>query len=212
MTENFSTRSARGRLRRQALAAMLLCQMLLLVFAAAAAALDSVDTERGQLIVSLTEQIAAAADAEEKGRLFLHRARQHARQGASNEALLDYRQALVNYPAGWILNEYGHYLYHCGEFEQAYQTAKKVLAEFPYLEGEAAALKAKAKQSYQEQYEKEHPPTIIMDNRADPRRVTRHDLIRRLKVEPSSTQYPPISTPSVQRKAAAAPKSTTRKT
>ena len=193
MTGKLSPRPAAGKLCCRIFIFILFCQLLLLAFSAAAPASGN---ESERLIVSLSERIAAADDAKEKSRLHLHRARQHARQGSSREALLDYREALKNNPAGWILNEYGYYLYHCKKYELAYQTAEKVLADYPHLAGEAGALKEKARLRSQEQYENEHPPTIIMDAKVNNRRVTRHDLIRQLEVQERSYQYRPPSTPS----------------
>jgi len=58
----------------------------------------------------------------------------------------------------------------------------KVAEDFPQFEKEAESIKRKAKQEYQKEYLEANPPTIIMNTKVDPNRVTRHDLIRRAGV------------------------------
>lgn len=149
--------------------------------------------DAAMLIASITDKITTAAGQKEKSRLYLYRARQHAKLNNNKEAVLDYQHALNSNPAGWILNEYGYFLYHCGKYGQAYKIAVKILEDFPHLAGEAKTLKKIAGNKYREEYYAEHPPTIIMDIEVDPQRVTRHDLIRKVQSKNSSYTYPSVS-------------------
>ena len=93
-----------------------------------------------------------------------------------------YLEALDYSYTGWILNEYSSFLYRTGEYERAYRAASKVVEDFPQFEREAESIKRKAKEEYQKEYLEANPPTIIMNTKVDPNRVTRHDLIRRAGV------------------------------
>lgn len=148
-------------------------------------------------VASLNEQIENGCTASELSRLHLYRARQYAKLGRKSAARQDYQAALKYNYAGWIANEYGYFLYHCGEYAKAYKTAKKVLQDFPQLSGEANRLKKQAGDKFKEQYFEENPPAIVMDVQVDPDRKTRHDLIRQQRPQKAVVyKYPSVTTAS----------------
>jgi tetratricopeptide (TPR) repeat protein len=167
-------------------------------------------SETTEAIQALTKQISTTPDGKPKAKLHLYRARHYARLGEKVEANKDYQAALTYNYAGWIANEYGYFLYNCGEYGLAYKSAKKVMKDFPQFENEAKKLKKKAGDKFKEQYLEENPPEIVMDNETDPNYVSRHDLIR--KQQPKKGQiykYPSVtkaSTSSSSSKAKAKPR------
>lgn len=151
-------------------------------------------SETTAAIVALTKQITATPDGKPKAKLHLYRARHYAKLAEKVEANKDYQAALKYNYAGWIANEYGYFLYNCGEYGLAYKTAKKVIKDFPHLEHEATKLKKKAGDKFKKDYLAENPPVIVMDVEVDPNRVTRHDLIRKQQAKQSRIyKYPSVT-------------------
>jgi tetratricopeptide (TPR) repeat protein len=132
-------------------------------------------------ITTLDQQIQESTSTSEKARLYCFRARNYAQLQNIEEARKDYILALNTNYSGWILNEYGYFLYHNNMYELAYNAAVKVLTDFPYLKKDAVILRDKAYARYEAEYYEKNPPTIIMDTEIDPHRVTRHDLIRKYR-------------------------------
>jgi tetratricopeptide (TPR) repeat protein len=130
-------------------------------------------------IETLDQQIHDTGSTSDKARLYCFRARNYANLQNIEEARKDYILALNTNYSGWILNEYGYFLYQNNMYELAYTAAMKVLKDFPYLQKEAVILKDKAYAKYEAEYYEKNPPTIIMDTEIDPHRLTRYDLIRK---------------------------------
>lgn len=127
----------------------------------------------------LDEQIASAGSDEERAKFCCFRARHYQKLKDNDQAEQGYLEALDYNYSGWILNEYGYFLYRNGEYERAYRAAHRLKEDFPHFNDSALKLKNMARVKYQAAYDAAHPPTIIMDTEVDPNRVTRHDLIRR---------------------------------
>ena len=134
------------------------------------------------IIDMLDSQIESATTDVEKAKLCCFKARNHLNNNKLDETEQGYLEALDYSYTGWILNEYSRFLYRTGEYERAYRAASKVAEDFPQFEKEAQSIKRKAKEEYQKEYLEANPPTIIMNTKVDPNRVTRHDLIRRAGV------------------------------
>lgn len=167
---------------------ILLCLLLLvpeILFAS--------EDETRAMVASLNEQINSCSAGKSKAKLFLYRARQHAILNDRTLAMKDYQAALQEDYTGWIANEYAHFLYNCGEYEQAYNAAGRVIKEFPHLKNEAERLREKAEARYREVYNEQHPPTIVMDVQVDPNRKSRHDLMRPVRQTATSSTYASIT-------------------
>lgn len=134
------------------------------------------------IIDMLDSQIESATTNVEKAKLCCFKARNHMNNNKLDETEQGYLEALDYSYTGWILNEYSRFLYRTGEYERAYRAASKVVEDFPQFEREAEPIKRKAKEEYQKEYLEANPPTIIMNTKVDPNRVTRHDLIRKAGV------------------------------
>ena len=134
------------------------------------------------IIDMLDSQIESATTDVEKAKLCCFKARNHLNNNKLDETEQGYLEALDYSYTGWILNEYSRFLYRTGEYERAYRAASKVAEDFQQFEKEAQSIKRKAKEEYQKEYLEANPPTIIMNTKVDPNRVTRHDLIRRAGV------------------------------
>jgi tetratricopeptide (TPR) repeat protein len=142
------------------------------------------------LIDELEIQIEAAATAKEKAELRCFQARHYQKLGDTEKAEEAYLAALRNDCSGWILNEYGYFLYETGNYEKALEVANSVLNEYPYLK-DAEKLWDQAYEKYHEAYVEENPPVIVIDTYVDPSRVTRHDLIREIRAQnPSPSSAP----------------------
>lgn len=126
----------------------------------------------------LDAQIENSDNQQEKARLYCFKARNYSKIDDIEEARTNYILALNTNYSGWLLNEYGYFLYKNGMYDLAYKASQKVLKEFPYLKKEATILQDKAYARYEAEYYLKNPPTIVMDTKVDPYRVTRHDLIR----------------------------------
>lgn len=175
-----------------------LCRILIPVMLAAILAYPSSicakKSETTETIKALTKQIGTTPDGKPKAKLHLYRARHYAKLGQKIEANNDYQAALEYHYAGWIANEYGHFLYNCGEYGLSYKTAKKVIKDFPQFAQEATKLKKKAGDKFKEQYLEENPPEIVMNVEVDPNRVTRLDLVRKQQAKKSKVyKYPSVT-------------------
>jgi Tfp pilus assembly protein PilF len=151
------------------------------------------------IIGMLDKQIESAPTDAEKAKLCCFKARNHLNNKNLVETEQGYLEALDYSYTGWILNEYSRFLFRTGEYERAYRAASKVAEDFPQFEREAESIKRKAKQAYEKEYLEANPPTIIMNTKVDPNRVTRHDLIRRAAVRNQTVQPSKKSIPSSPR-------------
>lgn len=130
------------------------------------------------IIQVLDRQIDDAASASEKAKLYCFRARNYSKIDDVEQARANYILALNSQKSGWLLNEYGYFLYRNGMYELAWRASQKVIEDFPYMKKEARVLQDKAFAKFEKEYYEKNPPTIIMDTEVDKNRVTRHDLIR----------------------------------
>lgn len=126
----------------------------------------------------ITDQLETAGSDIDKAKLYCFRARNYHKLGEKDKAENDYLAALSNNYAGWLLVEYGFFLYHNEEYEKSYAVALKVLEDFPYLKADAKKLGSQSRDKYEEKYYEENPPTIVMNTVVDPNRKTRHDYKR----------------------------------
>ena len=154
---------------------MLLCSL--------ASPLQARDTPESiqSILATLDKQIRESVSPDEKAKLYCFQARNYTKLNRIEEARNSYIQALNTSHTGWLLNEYGYFLYRNGMYELAYMASQKVLKDFPHLSKEATILQDKSFAGYKEEYYEKNPPTIIMDTQADPRRVSRHDLIQKYR-------------------------------
>ena len=137
-------------------------------------------SSKGQqdMIKIISDQLTTVDTPKEKAKLYCYRARNYAKAGERVKAKEDYFNAINTSYEGWILNEFGYFMYNGGEYEKAYNIADKVLTDFPQFKKEATQLKKQAKMKWNEEYLKANPPTITIDTAPDSNRVTRHDLVR----------------------------------
>lgn len=171
-----------------------LLSTLLIAMLVAPGPLFARKSETTEAISALTQQLSTTPAGKPKARLHLYRARHYAKLGQKVEANRDYQSALEHHYAGWIANEYGYFLYNCGEYGLSYKTAKKVMKDFPQFEKEARKLKKKAGDKFKEQYLEENPPEIVMNVEVDPNRVTRLDLVRKQQANKSKIYtYPSVT-------------------
>ena len=133
------------------------------------------------IISTLDKQIHNSTSPDEKARLYCYQARNYTKLNRIDEARSCYIKALNSSHTGWLLNEYGYFLYNNGMYELAYAASQKVLRDFPHLSKEATSLQNMAFAKYEEEYYIKNPPTIVMDTKVDPNRVSRHDLIRQYR-------------------------------
>lgn len=156
------------------------CQLILMVlFLLHGPPLQAGQEDIEKIIRLLDQQIEETANNKEKAKFSCFRARNYHKLNQEEDAEQSYLEALEYDFSGWILMEYSTYLYKMEEYERAYRAAHTVLNEFPQFSSRAEKLKKHSAQRYREEYYAEHPPTIIMDSKIDPYRVTRHDLIRK---------------------------------
>ncbi|WP_163338847.1 tol-pal system YbgF family protein [Desulfopila sp. IMCC35008] len=171
-----------------------LLPILLAAILATPGSLYAKRSETTEVIQALTQQIASTPDGKPKAKLHLYRARHYAKLGQKIEANNDYQAALKHHYAGWIANEYGYFLFNCGEYGLSYKTAKKVIKDFPQFAQEATKLKKKAGDKFKEQYLEENPPEIVMNVEVDPNQVTRLDLVRKQQANKSRIyKYPSVT-------------------
>lgn len=155
----------------------IVCALTALIIAiCSSTAIGANDPE--EIISLLDNQIENAPNDTERSKYYCFRARNYTKIRDLDKAEQDYLAALDYAYSGWILNEYSYFLYRVGEYERAYRAAARVEQDFPHLKSEAGKIKKKAKSKYQEEYNAAHPPTILLDSKVDPNRVTRHDLIK----------------------------------
>jgi tetratricopeptide (TPR) repeat protein len=153
---------------------------LLILFLLGAVAVTHASQEEIRGIIRLLdEQVASAESDEERAKFCCFRARHYLKLKETDQAEQDYLEALDYNYAGWILNEYGYFLYRSGEYERAFRAADRLKEDFPQFKNSALKLKDMARKKYQEAYYAANPPTIIMDTEVNHDLVTRHDLIRR---------------------------------
>ncbi len=131
------------------------------------------------IIDTLNKQIESATTDAEKAKLCCFKARNHMNNNKLEETEQGYLEALDYSYTGWILNEYSRFLIRTGEYERAYRAASRVVEDFPQFNREATSIKRKAQEEYQKEYAEANPPTIIMNTKVNPNRLTRHDLIRK---------------------------------
>ncbi|WP_136809619.1 tetratricopeptide repeat protein [Desulfosediminicola flagellatus] len=130
------------------------------------------------IIHTLDQQIDTAASTSEKAKLYCFLARNYSKIDNVEQARANYILALNTHKSGWLLNEYGYFLYRNGMYELAWRASQKVIEDYPYLKNEAKVLQDKAFAKFEKEYYEKNPPTIIMDTVVDKNRVTRHDLVR----------------------------------
>lgn len=135
-------------------------------------------TSNSDIIIGISTEIKNESDLQKLAKLYCFRARQYAKQKDSANAESDYLTALGHDMVGWILNEFGYFLYHDGQYEKAYKVAIKTNSDFPQLSKDSNKLKSLAKAKYQEEYYKKNPPTIVIDTVPNYNRKTRFDVKR----------------------------------
>lgn len=155
----------------------IVCVVIVLLLGAGVSG-QAVQEDIEGVIRLLDDQVASAESDEERAKFCCFRARNYRKLKETDQAEQDYLEALDYDYAGWILNEYGYFLYRNGEYERAYRAAYRLNEDFPHFQDSALKLKNMARVKYQEAYNAANPPTIIMNSEVDPYRVTRHDLIR----------------------------------
>lgn len=134
----------------------------------------------------LTKQISSTTNTKELARLHCHRARHHANLDNPEAAETDYVKALGYDMAGWIVLDYGNFLYRDGQYEKSYKLAYNLNKKFSGFDKEARALYEKAKAKYDEEYLKANPPTIIMDTVPNYAYKSRVQLINEVKAREAS--------------------------
>ncbi len=129
------------------------------------------------MINMLNQDIKQTQIAKEKSTLLIYRARQYSKIKAWEKALEDYNDALELNHKGWIHLERSHFLMNVGRFDLAYKDAEAAKEEVPTLTGEADKIMEAAVAEIRKKYEAENPITIVMDNKVNPYRKTRFDLM-----------------------------------
>lgn len=130
-------------------------------------------------IEDLTMQIVTTKDKSELSKLYTYRARAYTKAKQKELANKDYLKALGNNYAGWLMNEYGYFLYKKKDYKRAYVVAKKSVKDFPHTSGDALKLQQKAKKKYDAEYKKNNPETIVVSEQNIKRnQVTRYDLTK----------------------------------
>ncbi len=128
-------------------------------------------------IEDLTIQIAITNNKSELSKLYTYRARTYTKAQEKELANKDYLKALGYNYAGWLMNEYGYFLYKKGDYKRAYVVAKKSVKDFPHTSGDALKLQQKAKKKYDVEYKKNNPETIVVSEQNIKRnQVTKYDL------------------------------------
>ena len=159
---------------------ILCCRVIVLVlFLLYGSSLHGGQEDIEKILQILDQQIENAVDNKEKAKFCCFRARNYHKLNQEEDAEQSYLEALEYDFSGWILMEYCTYLFKMEEYERSYRAAHTVLKEFPQFSSRAEKLKKQSAQRYREEYYTENPPTIIIDSKIDPYRVTRHDLMRR---------------------------------
>lgn len=134
--------------------------------------------EAEKLIAMLGQEITQSENGEEKSMLHIYRARQYFRLNDWEKAEEDYNRALELNHKGWIHLERGHFFMARKKYSLAYEEARAAKEEVPTLSLEADQILEKAGLEIQKKYEAANPITIVMDNKVDPNRKTRFDVLR----------------------------------
>lgn len=131
-----------------------------------------------ELIKLLDQDIKQSQSSQHKSQLHIYRARQYSKIKELDKALEDYNDALELDHKGWIHLERSKFLLAIGKYELAYEDAEAAKEEVPTLGHEADKIMDAAVAVIREKYEAENPITIIMDDKVNPYRKTRFDLMR----------------------------------
>lgn len=128
-------------------------------------------------IEDLTIQIATTTNKSELSKLYTYRARAYTKAQQKDFANKDYLKALGYNYAGWLMNEYGYFLYKKGDYKRAYVVSKKSVEDFPHTSRDALKLQQKAKKKYDIEYKRNNPETIVVNEQNLKRnQVTKYDL------------------------------------
>ncbi len=134
--------------------------------------------ETREAVNMLDHDISQTQDPKKESTLHIYRARQYTKIKEWDKALADYNDALELNHKGWIHLERSHFLMAMGKYELAYKDATAAKEEVPTLAPEADKVIKAAVAKIRKKYEAENPLTIIMDNKVDPYRKTRFDVMR----------------------------------
>lgn len=137
---------------------------------------SSLDIQENVKVIN--SQLESAKDPKIKAKLYCYRARNYTKSGEMEKAEDDYLAALNSSYEGWILSEFGYFMYKSGQYEKAYNISLRLLEDFTYLKDKASKLKKESKKRWEEEYLKNNPPNITIVTEPDPNRVTRHNLIK----------------------------------
>ncbi|BDD88735.1 hypothetical protein [Desulfofustis limnaeus] len=121
------------------------------------------NADREEIINELTRLIQQTTSKEKLANYYCHRARNHTKLGNMEQAEADYISAIGNSYVGWLISEFGEFLFFTKQYEKAYNLSHKLEDDFPHFAKQANTLKKKAKEKYDEEYYKENPPTIVID-------------------------------------------------
>lgn len=136
-----------------------------------------------KMLESINTQLKSTDEPKAKAKLYCYRARSYTKSGEHEKAKDDYLKALNTSYEGWILEELGYLMYKLGEYEKAYNVSVKLENDFPYLDKEANELKTLSKKKWEEEFSKNHPPTITIDTVPAPNRITRHELSKQSQMK-----------------------------
>ncbi len=134
------------------------------------------------VINELSQHISKEKDPLQKSKLHMYRARHYARQGEWDKGLEDYNLALELNHQGWVHLERSRFLMLAGKYKLAYEDAVAAKNETITLTSEANAIIQQAITKIDAQNVMDNPPTIIMDSRTNPNRMSRFDYMEKLGV------------------------------
>lgn len=138
---------------------------------------QSLNTETIQM---LNDEIENATSQESRAKFLVYRARNYLNAGKVENAFADYTEALKNSNKEWIILERCPLLIRMKKYEKAVDDSKRLLDIGYDPNGESSSCHTAASKKQKEKYDRENPPTIIMNTRVNPNRKTRFDVMREI--------------------------------
>ncbi len=131
-----------------------------------------------EIINELDKEIQSSSSPEDRAIYFVYKARNYFNSGDVDAALKNYNEAVRNNNKEWIILERCPLLLKKKLFDDAYADSRKLIDSEYDPDGRATWCYNIASKKLKEIYDKENPPTIIMNTQVDPNRKSRFDVAR----------------------------------
>ncbi len=141
------------------------------------------------IIDDIDKQLDEVQTTEERGRLYMFKARNYARGGDYEKALESYDRAIRLNHRGWVHLERANFFLLHKKYALAETEAFAAKEETSTLASQADPIIHKAEKELEKIYLTENPPVIIFDTEANSSRKSRFDYMRQIDVSAAMKKY-----------------------